>query len=241
MAGDWIKVEHATLDKPELGIASELLGISDGDAFLLFLRYWVWLDQNLDESRCGLVPFVSRKSLDRKFKCPGFASILERIGWASFDDEQQILTVANWERHNGKSAKSRALEQRKKADQRARLSRSCPDPVPQPAGPEKRREEKREVQEQHHEVAARGSPVVAILEKTKSASKGTRLEPDGKCPDEWRDWAVEAYGITPQRAVLLFIEFRDYWSDIPGAKGLKLRWFGTFKNRLRSLHERGLV
>jgi hypothetical protein len=61
------------------------------------------------------------------------------------------------------------------------------------------------------------------------------------CPDEWREWAVRAYSLTPQRAVQLFIEFRDYWADIPGDRGLKVRWFGTFKNRLRALAEKGIV
>jgi hypothetical protein len=229
MAGDWIKLEHATLDKPELAIASELLGISDGDAFLLFLRYWVWLDQNLDESRCGLVPFVSRKSLDRKFKCPGFASILERIGWASFDDEQQILTVANWERHNGKSAKSRALEQRKKADQRARLSRFGPDVVPLVAGPEKRREEKREDQKQEREAPASGA-ALAVSPKT---ARATRLAEGWFLPDEWRDWAVRVHRLDPQKAVRISLDFRDYWHAKGGASACKLNWFATWRRWVR--------
>ena len=141
MAGDWIKIEHATLDKPEISIAADILGISDGDAFFLFVRYWVWVDQNLDEARSGLVPFVSRRSLDRKFNCPGFSGTLEAIGWATFDDEQQILCITNWANHNGNTAKSRALEQKKKAKQRASLSRFRPDCVPASSGPEKRREE----------------------------------------------------------------------------------------------------
>ena len=69
--------------------------------------------------------------------------------------------------------------------------------------------------------------------------RGTRMALDAKPPEEWMQWAAKAYGIEPQRAVRLFIEFRDYWSDIPGEKGLKLRWFGTFKNRLRDLNARG--
>jgi hypothetical protein len=134
MAGDWIKIEHATLDKPEINIASEILGITQGDAFLLFVRYWVWIDQNLDDSCAGFVRFVSRKSVDRQFGCNGFAAILEKIGWASFDDEHQLLAVHNWERHHGKSAKSRALNQR-------RMSKSRAVSVRFENAPEKRREE----------------------------------------------------------------------------------------------------
>src|SRR5208282_1424633 len=156
MAGDWIKLEHATLDKPEIAIAAEHLEISHGDAFLLVCRYWVWLDQNLDENNAGVVPFVSRKSLERMFNMSGFAAMLEKVGWASFDDRKQTLSVTHWERHNGKSAKSRALDQRKKAIQRG----SRPVSVPMPAGLEKRREEvkiKDDVDVRPHKIESRSA------------------------------------------------------------------------------------
>lgn len=224
MAGDWIKLEHATLDKPELGIASDLLGISEGDALLLFLRYWVWLDENLDESRHGLVPFVSRRSLERKFQCPGFAATLERIGWAQFDDEQHILTVINWDRHNGKTAKSRALEQKKKARQRAELSRSCPDVVPVDAAPEKRREEVTalsvlsEPQEQ--------APLAKV-------SRATRLPNDWQLPDPWLEWAVTVHRLDRQRVARISLDFRDYWVARAGADACKRDWEATWRRWIR--------
>lgn len=73
----------------------------------------------------------------------------------------------------------------------------------------------------------------------KPETKGTRMAVDALCPDEWRDYAVEVYRLPAVKAVRLFLEFRDYWADIPGQRGLKIRWFGTFKNRLRDLHEKG--
>lgn len=82
----------------------------------------------------------------------------------------------------------------------------------------------------------RGDPPAA---RTKIALRGTRLDPNAPMPDEWREWAVAAFGITPQHATRQYHEFRDYWIDVPGAKGLKLRWFPTFKNRLRKLREEG--
>ncbi len=170
MAGDWIKLEHATLDKPEIGIAAEVLGISEAETFYLFMRYWVWLDQNLSDSCPGFVPFVSRRSLEIKFKCPGFAAVLEKIDWAKFDDRQQILTVTNWERHNGKSAKSRAVEQKKKAAQRAAASRSCPDDDGTKTGLEKRRVIKEEALTNNKDWKANrnGKPLPALWWKTDS-------------------------------------------------------------------------
>jgi uncharacterized phage protein (TIGR02220 family) len=109
MAGDWIKVEHATATKPEVCMGAELLGVSRREMIGICVDYWIWLDANLGEGCNGLVTQVSRKSLEDVLHCPGFAAILERMQWASFDDEARTLVVTNWDRHNGTSAKSRAL------------------------------------------------------------------------------------------------------------------------------------
>jgi len=216
MAGDWIKVEHATLDKPEIAMAAEVLGISEADSFYLFMRYWVWLDQNLDEARVGLVPFVSRRSLETKFKCPGFAGMLESLGWAQFDDEQRILTVVNWDRHNGKSAQSRAVEQRKKKRQRA----NCPDVVPMVAGPEKRREEK-SIKDQ----------------KQKLEVRATRLPADWQLSEEQKNWAVLVHKWDPQHTVRESLKFRDHFHSVPGSKGLKNDWNAAWRNWVRRSSE----
>jgi hypothetical protein len=81
---------------------------------------------------------VSRKSIEEALQCVGFAAVLERIGWASFDDEACTLVVINAERHNGKTAKSRALAN-------ARVKRFRNSDVNGDVTPERyqRREEKR--------------------------------------------------------------------------------------------------
>lgn len=129
MAGDWIKLEATTLQKPEILEAAEMLSISRREAIGLFVDYFVWLDQHLDETCPGFVPHVSRKSLEVVLACPGFAAVLETIRWGKFDDRTRTLTVVNHERHNGKTAKTRALDQRKKAEQRRNVSRKCPDEI----------------------------------------------------------------------------------------------------------------
>ena len=135
MAGDWIKFEVATATKPEIAIAAEFLGVSRREALGIFLDFWCWLDAN---ACADVVPHVSRKSLETSLHCVGFAAILEMIGWAKFDDAARKLTIINYGRHNGKSAKTRALEQKKKARQRAE---NCPDVVPDLSRLEKRRED----------------------------------------------------------------------------------------------------
>ena len=135
MAGDWIKFEVATVSKPEVALAAEVLGVSRREALGIFLDFWCWLDANASTE---VVPHVSRQSLETSLHCVGLAAILELIGWAKFDDKARIMTVANYHKHNGKSAKTRALEQKKKAKQRAEKR---PDVVPDLSRLEKRREE----------------------------------------------------------------------------------------------------
>ncbi len=137
MAGDWIKLEHATRRKPEVLLAAELLGISRREAIGLFLDYFLWLDEALPAfaSRDAVVTHMSRRSFDMVLECAGFATTLEVIGWAKFDDDAHTLTVINASAHNGSAAKSRALA-------RNRMKRLRDDSVTQTPSLEKRREEK---------------------------------------------------------------------------------------------------
>jgi hypothetical protein len=132
MAGDWIKVEHATLNKPEVYTIAEYLGVPADQALGILLRFWVWLDAN---SRNGSVTHMSRSCVDAIVHTPGFAALLERVGWAKFDDEGSEMHIGNFDRHNGTPAKTRAQGQK-----RASRSRNA-DSVTESAL-EKRREEK---------------------------------------------------------------------------------------------------
>ena len=88
----------------------------------------------------------------------------------------------------------------------------------------------------------RGHAVAGPLPRTKKdsgslrspgAATGTRL-PDGwVLPETERQFAREL-GLDPN-AVLA--EFHDYWRGVPGAKGRKLDWPATFRNRCRDIAE----
>jgi hypothetical protein len=132
MAGDWIKVEHATVDKPEVALFSELLGVPVPHGFGLLVVFWMWCDKH---SRDGLVTQVSRMSVDTVTHTPGFAAALEAIGWGQFDDVGRALTLPNFIRHNEAPAKSRALTRERMKRKRDAVSVTT-------ASPEKRREEK---------------------------------------------------------------------------------------------------
>lgn len=129
MAGDWIKFEHATLDKPEVLLMAELLETSPDDVIGKLLRVWVWFDQQSENGNAGGVTYVTlAKFIDRHVSSQGFAACMKKVGWLS--DEG----MPHFDRHNGESAKKRALTKDRVAKARSVV-------VTLNALPEKRREE----------------------------------------------------------------------------------------------------
>jgi hypothetical protein len=118
VAGDWIKVEQATVDKPEVLRLAELLGKHRREALGLLVEFWCWLDKNLSASCPDFVRNMSAKSLDEVMHEPGFAAMLEVIGWAKFDEKNSVMRIINADRHNGNTAKTRGLDAKRKKEKR---------------------------------------------------------------------------------------------------------------------------
>jgi hypothetical protein len=137
VASAWIKVEHVTPDKPEVDAIAQALGIDPDAVVGKLLRFWIWADQ---QSISGNGISVTKKLLDRITYQPGFADAMLSVGWIT--DEGGIFSIPNFDRHNGESAKSRSNTQ--KRAQRFRDARNAPTVTT--ALPEKRREEKKEIQ-----------------------------------------------------------------------------------------------
>jgi len=130
MAGDWIKVETVTPDKPEVWLIAEKLDLSPDEVLGKLIRIWVWADQQTYNGDAGS---VTRALLDRVTGCVGFADALLEAGWLR--SESHGLVFPNFDRHNGKSAKRRSLTKK-----RTEAWRDAPSVTR--ASPEKRREEK---------------------------------------------------------------------------------------------------
>lgn len=70
----------------------------------------------------------------------------------------------------------------------------------------------------------------------KRSADGTRVPDPFPLTDALRSWAsAEVPGVDVEKATA---EFLDYWRGVPGAKGRKLDWVGTWRNRLRELYGR---
>jgi hypothetical protein len=119
VAGDWIKVEVATPDKPEVVAMATALRKDQDAVFGKVFRVWAWADTNsVDGSAVG----VTEAFIDRLTACRGFAKAMRAAGWLSGADG--ALIFPGFARHNGQTAKARALENRKKIAQRQREKES---------------------------------------------------------------------------------------------------------------------
>lgn len=107
MAGDWIKLETATIDKPEVIKLARLLGIPKTQAVGCLVVFWAWIDAN---SVDGGVDGVVDADVDALVDAPGFANALRSVGWLEIDNGCEKIRAPHFERHNGKTAKNRALK-----------------------------------------------------------------------------------------------------------------------------------
>lgn len=67
-------------------------------------------------------------------------------------------------------------------------------------------------------------------------TRGTRLPDDFCLNSEMREWAAKS--VPHVDLSLALAEFVDYWRGVPGQRGRKLDWLGTWRNRMRELEGR---
>ncbi len=89
------------------------------------------------------------------------------------------------------------------------------------------------------------SQAVAPAKKKSRASemarRGTRLPEGWVLPRAWGEWAMSDCGFTEGQVREIAANFADYWHGVAGAKGLKLDWLGTWRNRCRDIRNRGTL
>lgn len=159
MAGDWIKFQIDTPDKPEVVAIASRLGIDPDAVVGKLIRVWSWFDKHTVD---GNAESVTLAFLDRITGVTGFGEQMVYVGW--LHQNGSTLTMVNFAYHNGKSAKSRALGRDRVANHRN--GSSVTDALP-----EKRREENKK---NNTEVA--------------KAPKASRLDASLVLPTEWLEF-----------------------------------------------------
>ncbi|MDD2707539.1 MAG: hypothetical protein PHV34_05970 [Verrucomicrobiae bacterium] len=123
MAGDWIKMRcNLDTDPAVIQISS---GLKKDRYFVVgrLHKLWSWANEHLEDGQN--VP-VDSAFLDSLVECPGFAEQLRHVHWLSGRDGD--LSFPNFERHNGSSAKTRALDAlRKRTERERKTSGKRPD------------------------------------------------------------------------------------------------------------------
>ncbi|MDC6726031.1 hypothetical protein [Leclercia adecarboxylata] len=114
MAGDWIKFELTTLDKPEVCQIADLADIDPDAVVGKLMRVWGWFDQQTEN---GNAPSVSKKLLDRLVGVIGFCEHMKSVAWMIEVDG--VISLPHFDRHNGKTAKNRLLTAKRVANHKA--------------------------------------------------------------------------------------------------------------------------
>lgn len=155
MAGDWIKFELTTLDKPEVCQIADLADIDPDAVVGKLMRVWAWFDQQTED---GNAPSVSKKLLDRSVGVTGFCEHMKAVRWMVEADG--VISLPHFDRHNGKTAKNRLLTAKRVANHKAANAKGnaqiVSDALPRE---EKRREEKKD---QEHCVPSAHGPAAGI-------------------------------------------------------------------------------
>jgi hypothetical protein len=113
MAGDWIKIEKSLHDKPEVEQISDMTGLDVWGVCGRLVAVWAWADSHTVN---GDVQGVTAAKIDRIAEHNGFAMAMSStmpVPWLLIDSHG--LTFPSFDRHNGKSAKSRAVKNRRQA------------------------------------------------------------------------------------------------------------------------------
>jgi len=135
MAGDWIKIENVTPDKPEVFQIAEALEIDPDAVVGKLIRLWIWADEQTYNGDAASVTFAL---LDRITAVSGFGNALIRCGWLTLEND--VLMFPNFDRHNGQTAKNRALAAKRNAKLRLRKRDAASVTIASPRE-EKRRED----------------------------------------------------------------------------------------------------
>jgi hypothetical protein len=156
MAGDWLKFEKATPEKPEVFAIAAKLDMDPDAVVGKLIRVWSWFDTHtLSGNGVG----VTRPLLDRIAGVTGFVAAMESVDWIVVTAVG--VSLPNFDRHTGETAKSRALGAKRASEHRAK---SNDDSVTSTVTKALPREEKRREEEAKASLPPDGCPHAEIIE-----------------------------------------------------------------------------
>lgn len=149
MAGDWIKWTKGLQDKPEVFRMSIELGLDRFSVAARLMVVWAWADDNVPadavnaEGDASVAIGAQQKLLvDAVSGVPGFADSMSAVAWLL--QRNGSLVFPNFSRHNGQTAKQRALSSERMQRSRDKAQQVLrPERNERATREEKNREEKK--------------------------------------------------------------------------------------------------
>jgi hypothetical protein len=156
MAGDWIKMRCNLDTDPAVFQIAAALEMDELAVVGRLWKVWAWADQHCAD--CNAVS-VTRNVLDRITSTPGFADAMQKVGWLEGLDG--ALSFPHFDRHNGQTAKKRALTKN-------RVEKTRTDSVTLPAL--QKRYQRREEKSSSITVGVEGFDLEQVIEAGRRAS-----------------------------------------------------------------------
>ena len=224
MAGDWLKMECCLPEKPEVFQIAGILGIDPDEVLGKLFKVWRWFDAHTESGNAHSVTYAL---VDRIAGLVGFAEAMGLVGWLVQDGSD--LCVPNFDRHNGKTAKERALTAKRVAKSKAKgngeangegNAPTVTTPLPRE---EKRREEKKEQKQAPSKSAELLPGLPADLVSDFLAIRKAKRAPLTKTAVEGLHREAEKAGLTLEAVVRVCCEkgWAGYSAEWPGASPSK--------------------
>ena len=171
MAGEWIPYDVCLATKPEVLELLDETGASADAVIGRLLQFWGWAALNAEGG-------TARMTIDRLGRMFGgdahFWNWVEKVGWLAVDSESGTVSIPGWENRFSKTAKARALQQKRSADSRYREPADglASDPGRSSArtrtqdSPRGDRGQEREQREEGEETGLEPSASSSVLENT---------------------------------------------------------------------------
>lgn len=196
MSGDWIKMRGDLYSDPEVVRAARLCKVDRDTIVGRLHRTWAWADKVTAD---GFVAGMNADDLNETLNIKGWAQALQVVGWLEVTPDG--LRFPRFEKHNGKSAKRRAMDTGRKQEERRNVSPQYPQSVRIESGQneDQRREEKR-----RDKTSSPSAPASAV-DSICSAIESKFLDSDGNS----LTGASEMYQARQRIEILL----RDKWRD----------------------------
>lgn len=179
---DWLKLNHSLVRSPKVRGLMRALRCKKHAALGLAVAWLCWVDEQTTDGQTGLSP----DELDDEIGFRGCAEALISIGWAALGVDGLVYAV-EFGKHCGDSAKKRALDNTRKANQRARDA-----------------EMSRILRDKSH--AACHADCVSRIEENNNSNKvehgstvdvGEVAEPSSRPPYDFADWLQTIGSVVP--------------------------------------------